>query len=70
MTEGRFPPPWTVEETAACFIVKDSGLQALACAYSRMSRAGAQRPNGSRAMRRWISVYLRSDGNEGGVAPK
>ena len=21
----RFPPPWSVEETAACFIVRDSG---------------------------------------------
>ena len=44
MTEGRFPPPWAVEEMAACFIVKDSGGQALACADSRTSRAGAQRP--------------------------
>jgi len=29
----RFPPPWTVEETAACFIVRDSGGQALAYVY-------------------------------------
>ena len=25
----RFPPPWTVEEGAACFIMRDSGYQAL-----------------------------------------
>jgi hypothetical protein len=25
----RFPPPWTVEETDACFIVRDSKGQAL-----------------------------------------
>ena len=25
----RFPPPWSVEETAACFIVRDSGAGAL-----------------------------------------
>jgi hypothetical protein len=25
----RFPPPWTVEETDACFIVKDANGQAL-----------------------------------------
>jgi hypothetical protein len=25
----RFPPPWTVEETAACFIVRDANKQAL-----------------------------------------
>jgi hypothetical protein len=26
----RFPPPWTVEETAPCFIVRDANRQALA----------------------------------------
>ena len=29
----RFPPPWSVEETAACFIVRDANGQALAYAY-------------------------------------
>ncbi len=29
----RFPPPWTVEETAACFIVRDQGGQALSYVY-------------------------------------
>jgi hypothetical protein len=29
----RFPPPWTVEETDACFIVRDANGQALAYAY-------------------------------------
>jgi hypothetical protein len=29
----RFPPPWSVEETAACFIVRDANQQALAFAY-------------------------------------
>jgi hypothetical protein len=24
MTARRFPPPWTVEETAPCFIVRDA----------------------------------------------
>jgi len=28
-----FPPPWSVEETAACFIVRDHGGQKLAYAY-------------------------------------
>jgi hypothetical protein len=32
MSERRFPPPWTVEETDACFIVKDHNGQALAYA--------------------------------------
>ena len=30
MTPRRFPPPWTVEETALCFIVRDHNGQALA----------------------------------------
>jgi len=29
----RFPPPWSVEETDACFIVKDHNGQALAYVY-------------------------------------
>jgi hypothetical protein len=29
----RFPPPWTVEETNACFIVRDANGQALAYVY-------------------------------------
>ena len=29
----RFPPPWTVEELDACFVVKDSGGQQLAYVY-------------------------------------
>jgi hypothetical protein len=29
----RFPPPWTVEETDACFIVRDRNKQALAFVY-------------------------------------
>jgi hypothetical protein len=29
----RFPPPWSVEEQAACFIVRDHDAQALAYVY-------------------------------------
>ena len=29
MTARRFPPPWTVEETPNCFIVRDANGQAL-----------------------------------------
>jgi hypothetical protein len=29
----RFPPPWSVEETAACFIVRDAAGQVLAYVY-------------------------------------
>jgi hypothetical protein len=30
MSSRRFPPPWTVEETDACFIVKDRAVMSLA----------------------------------------
>jgi putative ABC transport system substrate-binding protein len=33
VTPRRFPPPWSVEETAACFIVRDHNGQALAYVY-------------------------------------
>jgi hypothetical protein len=26
----RFPPPWSIEESAACFIVRDDDKQAVA----------------------------------------
>jgi hypothetical protein len=29
----RFPPPWTAEETDACFILRDANGQALAYVY-------------------------------------
>ncbi len=33
MTLRRFPPPWSVEETDACFVVKDRAGQVLAYVY-------------------------------------
>ena len=33
MTQRRFPPPWSMEESAACFIVRDGDKQALAYVY-------------------------------------
>jgi hypothetical protein len=33
MTARRSPPPWSIEETPACFIVRDSDGQALAYVY-------------------------------------
>jgi hypothetical protein len=53
-TKRRFPPPWTVEETQPCFIVRDHSGQALALVYfedepgrraaaSLLTRDGARR---------------------------
>jgi hypothetical protein len=37
----RFPPPWSVEETDACFIVRDANRQAL-----RLFRGGGKTTSG------------------------
>ena len=39
----RFPPPWSVEETAPCFIVRDANKQALTFAIARTSRGAGRR---------------------------
>ena len=49
--ERRFPPPWSVDETDACFIVRDANGQALATSISRMNRADGRLPVCSRATR-------------------
>jgi hypothetical protein len=33
MTARRFPPPWSVEEQDACFVVRDRNGQQLAYVY-------------------------------------
>ena len=33
MTVRRFPPPWSAEETDACFIIRDHSGYALAYVY-------------------------------------
>jgi hypothetical protein len=33
VTERRFPPPWSVEEQEACFVVRDRDGQKLAYVY-------------------------------------
>ena len=32
-TSRRFPPPWSVDETDACFIIRDGNRQAVAYVY-------------------------------------
>jgi hypothetical protein len=33
LTNHRFPPPWSIEDTGAAFVVKDGGGQKLAYVY-------------------------------------
>jgi hypothetical protein len=33
LTNRRFPPPWSVEDIGACFLVKDNNGQKLAAVY-------------------------------------
>ena len=48
MPARRFPPPWSVEETDACFIVRDANGQALAYVYfeDEPGRRSAAKPCG------------------------
>jgi hypothetical protein len=52
VTTRRFPPPWTVEELDACFVVLDRNGQKLAYVITRMSLAGDQQPSCSPKMGR------------------
>jgi hypothetical protein len=55
MTTRRFPPPWTVEDIDACFVVKDSGGQKLAYVYYEDEPAEDQRPSCSPKTKRGAS---------------
>jgi hypothetical protein len=41
--DGRFPPPWSVEERPACFIVSDANGQALAYYEEEPGRRSASK---------------------------
>jgi len=41
----RFPPPWTVEELEACFVVRDQDGQQLALGLFRPTSPRATHPN-------------------------
>jgi hypothetical protein len=45
----RFPPPWSVEELDACFVVRDHGGQALAYIYFKQEPGRRSRPGCSGA---------------------
>jgi len=47
----RFPPPWTVEELDACFVVIDSAEQKLATSTSRKSQGEDQRASSPAKMK-------------------
>ena len=52
MPACRFPSPWSVEKTDACFIVRDGNGQALSYAsIAKMNPADVPRPSSSSAMK-------------------
>jgi hypothetical protein len=51
MTARRFPPPWSVEELDACFVVRDHNGQQLAYVYFEDEPGRKRRPAIGRAVR-------------------
>jgi hypothetical protein len=55
----RFPPPWSVDDTEACFIVRDANGQALAYFYFEEEpgrRSAAQLLTGDEAQRIAVNI--------------
>jgi hypothetical protein len=52
----RFPPPWTVEELDACFVVRDHNGQALAYVYFEDEPGDAPQPVAATI---WLSAHCR-----------
>ena len=48
MPARRFPPPWSIDELEACFVVKDSAGQKLAYVYFEDEPAGDLSRNSGR----------------------
>jgi hypothetical protein len=68
MNARRFPPPWSVEELDACFVVKDSSGQKPS--YTRFQRARVL-PFGLRGhARASISEFTNRRGPAGGLHRK
>jgi hypothetical protein len=55
MTARRFPPPWSVEEQAACYVVRDHNGHALAYVYFEDEPGGF---NTTAMSRRRLSVAV------------
>jgi hypothetical protein len=54
VTERRFPPPWTVEDIGAAFVVRDANGQGSRMSIARANRGGDRRRNCSPKTRRGV----------------
>jgi hypothetical protein len=59
MPESRFPPPWSVEETDACYIVRDGNGHPLAYVYFE------DQPGRRSAAKLHLGAVLRAKANNG-----
>jgi len=55
----RFPPPWTVDEQALCFVVRDQNAQAIARLYFEVEPASPSTVRLlPRSKARWIAAKM------------
>ena len=54
-TKRRLPPPWSIEDTGAAFVVKDGGWQKLAGLFVRLARGSVTWKHGGTIKSRNIS---------------
>ncbi len=55
MAARRFPPPWSAEQTEACYMIRDANGRALAYVYYEQELGDVHRPSCSPATRRGAS---------------
>jgi hypothetical protein len=63
--ERRFPPPWSVEEQSACYVVRDHNGQALSYGWRSAASGGGHVITPGSQSKLMITVWASKDANFG-----